>query len=171
MDLEKWNDYKKRSREWNIRVGYELLHSKAYKSLNYGPALKLLCWVHEKIRVEKIQGKRGKNRFQVKDNGHFSFLYTEANQRGLSDQQFSKALRELHSQGFLDVVKPGSSLKNDFSVYSLSERWKRFGLADFEQKEWPQSMYRIESGFQPGHDLLSKRKKAKPGRPKKKSYL
>ena len=142
-------------------MSYELLHSKAYESLQYGPAIKLLCFLHEKIRLEKLTGKKGKTRFQLKDNGHFSFTYKEGNHRGLSDQQFSKALRELHQAGFLDVYRAGSALKGDFSVYLLSDRWRLFGQPGFEKKEFPKSLYRIEAGFQVGHDLLQQRERAK----------
>ena len=31
---------------------YELLHSRAYLDLDYGPALKVLHWLHEKVRYE-----------------------------------------------------------------------------------------------------------------------
>jgi DNA-binding PadR family transcriptional regulator len=128
--------------------------------LKYVPGLKLLSWMHEKIRLEKIQGKRGKQRFQMKDDGKFSFTYKEGNYRGLSDQQFSRALRELHRVGFIEVHQVGSSRKKDFSIYSLSDRWKKFGEPGFEQKEFPTSLYRIEVGFRVGHDLLQKRIKA-----------
>ena len=161
MNEEQWDDYKRRSREWNIRVSYELLHSKAYTTLNYGPAIKLLNWMHEKIKVEKIQTRKGKNRYQVKDDGKFCFLYTEANLRGLSDTQFGRALRELHSHGFIDVGRAGSAMKGDFTIYLLSERWKYFDEPGFEEKEFPKSMYRIDSGFQVGHDFLWKRPKKK----------
>jgi hypothetical protein len=161
MNEEQWNEYCNRSKTWAIRIGYELLHSRAFKDLDYGPALKVLNWMYEKIRVEKIQGKRGKNRFQVKDNGQFSFLYKEANLRGLSDTQFGRALRELHSHGFVDVARAGSARKGDFTIYLLSERWKRFGQPGFDEKEFPKSMYQIDSGFQVGHDFLWKRPKRK----------
>ena len=161
MTNEDWNIYKKRSKEWNVRISFELLHSKAYLMLSYGPAIKLLSWMHEKIKVEKIQNKRGKQRFQIKDDGKFSFTYKEANHRGLSGFQLYKGLRELHSYGFLEVQRPGSSLRGDFSIYTLSDRWRLFGQPGFEEKEFPVSVHRIDSGFKLGNKVWRKREKLK----------
>ena len=147
MDLEQWKEYKKRSRDWNIRMKYELLHSAAYRDLNYAPALKVLNWFHEKIRVEKIEGRRGKQRFQVKDGGEMSFTYREAEHRGLTHQKFRRAIWELHHFGFLDVVRPGSSIKGDYSVFKLSSRWKGYGTPHFEEVQFPKSVHYINFGY------------------------
>jgi len=120
MDLEQWKEYERRSRDWTIRMKYELLHSTAYRDLNYAPAIKVLNWFHEKIKVEKIEGRRGKQRYRVKDGGEMSFTYKEAVHRGLTHQKFRKAIRELHRLGFVDVVRPGSSMKGDWTVFKLS---------------------------------------------------
>jgi len=158
MTKDAWDDYKRESKKWYpIQISRELLHSEAYAKLDYGPAIKLLCFLHEKLRYEKIIGKKGKDRWQIRDNGHFSFPYTEANHRGLSDVQFRKALLKLHGCGFLDVVQAGSALKGDFTIYTLSDRWKKFDEANFEKKDFPKSGYRIKVGFQPGHPLFRRK--------------
>ena len=146
MTDDQWKEYKKRSRGWSIRMSFEMLHSEAYKRLNYAPAIKALNWFHEKIKIEVNKGRRGKNRYQVID-GNISFPYREAILRGLSSQQFSKALRELHKLGFIEVVKPGSALKGDWTQFEFSERWKEFGTPNFTNLEFPKSVHWVNFGF------------------------
>ena len=33
MTAEQWEEYKRRSREWNIKVSFALLHSRAYAGI------------------------------------------------------------------------------------------------------------------------------------------
>lgn len=146
MNEDQWNEYKKRSRSWSIRIGFDLLHSEAYKKLNYGPALKVLNWFHEKIRLQVNKRKRGKNRYQIID-GDISFPYKEAGFRGLSSQQFSRALRELHRIGFIEIKKPGAALKGDFTVFAFSDRWKEYGTPNFKTIEFPKSIHWVNFGF------------------------
>jgi hypothetical protein len=143
---EKWADYVKRSKEWNISIPFEMLHSDAYKKLDYAPALKVLCWFHEKRQLRRIKGKRGKNRLQAV-NGDISFPYWEAILRGLTTKQYSRALKELHEVGFIDIKKPGSALRGDWTVYGLSDRWREYGTPNFKYLEFPKSVHWINFGF------------------------
>lgn len=148
MTDEQWNEYKKRSKDWNVKISFGLLHSKAYQELDYCPAVKVLNWFFEKIKGEWIAQRKGKQkRFQMTNNGEISFPYREAEHRGLSHQQFNKALRELHRVGFLDVTKPGSALKGDYSRFALSARWREYGTATFEAIEFPQSVHWVNFGY------------------------
>ena len=139
MTREEWADYLKRSRTWSVRVSHDLLHSQAYKSLKYGPGLKVLNWSHEKIRVRLDKKRRGFMRYEVVNNGEFVFPYSEAILRGLTVNQFSRALKELLGLGFIDVKKFGSGMMEDPTVFTLSQRWKEFGKPNFISKEWPKS--------------------------------
>ena len=161
MDLEKWKEYERKSRDWNIMMKYELLHSTAYRDLNYGPAIKVLNWFHEKIKVEKIEGRRGKQRYRVKDGGEMSFTYKEAAHRGLTHQKFRKAIGELHRLGFVDVVRPGSSMKGDWTVFRLSARWKAYGTPHFEEVEFPRSVHYINFGYGSSNRRLSREAEGK----------
>lgn len=147
MTQDQWDEFLKRSKGWSIMMSFELLHSEAYKKLNYGPALKVLNWFHEKIRLEKIEGKRGKNRYRRLNNGVIDFPYREAVYRGLSPQRFSKALKVLHRFGFIDVIKPGSALKGDNTQFILSDRWKAWGSRDFKEVNFPRSVCWRNFGF------------------------
>lgn len=148
MDIyDQWNDFLKRSRGWSIRMSFELLHSEAYRELTYAPALKVLNWFHEKIRFQVNKGKRGKNRYEVVNDGEIDFTYREAGIRGLTSHQFRNALRELNRIGFIDVKRPGSALKGDWTVFTLSERWKRYGTPSFDEREYPKSVHWVNFGF------------------------
>lgn len=136
-----WEAYKKRSKVRAIRKGFDLLHSKAYLSLRYSPAYMVLDWFLEKRRVRRINKRRGKGGWQTVNNGEISFPYEEARCRGLSDQQFSWALKRLHAVGFIDVTEPGSGMMGSYTKYALSERWREFGARDFKHVEFPKSNY------------------------------
>ena len=146
MTEEQWNEYKKRSRGWSIRMGFELLHSEAYMRLSYGPAIKALNWFYEKVKLEVNKARRGKNRYQV-INGDISFTYREAGFRGLSHHQFSNALKELHKFGFIEIMKPGSALKGDWTQFAFSERWREYGTSNFKGLEFPKSVFWRNFGF------------------------
>lgn len=147
MTEDQWKEYLKRSKTWSIRIGYDLLHSKAYQGLKYGPAIKVLNWFYEKIRFEVNKKKRGKDRYQILNDGKIDFTYREAIFRGLTAQKFSKALRELHEIGFIDVKKPGSALKGDWTAFKLSDRWREFGTPNFKYVEFPRSIHWVNFGF------------------------
>lgn len=146
MTDDQWNEYKKRSRGWSIRMSFELLHSEAYKRLSYSPAIKVLNWFYEKVKFEVNKGKRGKNRYQV-INGDISFTYREAGFRGMSHHQFSRALREVYQFGFIEVTRAGSALKGDFTRFEISDRWKDYGTYNFKGLEFPKSMYWVNFGY------------------------
>jgi len=141
MKEREWEEYKKRSRKWAIRMSYELLHSEAYRNLKYGPAVKCLNWFYEKVRFRVDRRKKGDKRYQPVDNGEISFTYEEALRRGVTNQQFSKSLKELHARGFIDIRKAGSGLMGDYTIYAISQRWKDFGMPQFEHAAFPKSNY------------------------------
>jgi len=143
--LKTWNDAKQRTRGWAVRIRFDLLHSDAYKSLNYAPALKVLNFFHEQLRYEKIKGKRSGNRYRLLNGGEFSFTYTDAILRGLTRAQYSRALKELHRMGFVDFVKAGSGLQKDYSIFTLSDRWQKYGSREFLEVKFPE---RAKFGFQ-----------------------
>jgi len=147
MDAEQWEAYKIRSRTWAIRLGYDLLHSKAYRAMDYGPAIKLLNWFYEKVRLKVDKKKRGGKRFVLIDGEDISFSYAEGERRGLSHHQFSKALQELHRFGFIDQKRPGSRLKGDWTAYAISERWREFGIPSFKEIPWRKSVLWRNFGF------------------------
>lgn len=147
MTEDQWNEFLKRSKGWSIRMSFELLHSEAYRKLNYGPALKVLNWFYEKIRIEVNKTKRGKDRYRIINNGEFEFTYREAGFRGLTAQQYRKALKELYELGFIEIKKPGSALKGDFTVFTLSDHWKAYKTPDDRRSDFPRSNLWRNFGF------------------------
>jgi hypothetical protein len=136
----KLDDYVKKahSGKWRIQIEHDLLNSKAFQGLKYIYSIKVLLWFYEKVRMEKNKYKRGFKRWTVLKDG-ISFTYEEAQIRGVANWQFSRALKELHSRGFIDFEKHGSGLMRDYSVYRLSDRWRLFGMPDFDEIHFPES--------------------------------
>ena len=151
MDEKEWSEHLERSKTWNILMGQDLLHSEAYKDLNYGPSVKTLNFFYEKVRLIKIKGKRrsGRNKFERVNSG-IVFSYDEAKFRGISGQQFSRALKELYVRGFIDVQKPGSGRRGDCTKFAISNRWRLFGKADFKILSFPRSLHWVNFGFKKG---------------------
>ena len=161
MTPEDWTKYLEKTKKWNIRMSHELLHSRAYTELSYAPSLKLLNWFYEKIEIKVNRRKRGAERYKFVNNGDIDFEYLEAKFRGLSHQQFRRALLDLHKYGFIEVARPGSVLKEMCTLYSLSDRWKKYGTSEFEDKEYPKSVHWINCGFGGLVDPEEARKKRK----------
>jgi hypothetical protein len=137
---KEWEVYKGRTKKRAIRKGFDLIHSEAYLSLRYAPSHKVLDWFLEKRKVIRHEKRKGKKRWEVV-NSPFSFTYEDARCRGLSDQQFSGALKELHALGFIDVVEHGAGMMKSYTQFALSERWRAYGPPDFKKIEFPGSNY------------------------------
>jgi hypothetical protein len=146
-----WEEYKRRSRRWAIRIEYGLLHSESYKKLTYAPALKVLNWFHEKLKVDVDKKRRGGKRYKARYDSPISFPYSEAGCRGLSVQQFSKAIKKLHAHGFIDIKQPGSGLEGDYTKYNLSMRWEKLGTPEFEHVEFPYQKRDVKNFGKKGH--------------------
>ena len=135
---EKFEQYCRRTRRWAIRIEFELLHSLAYTSVTYGPAVKVLNWFFEKRSISINKRKRGDKRYVVRDE-EILFTYEEAAARGLDHKKFARAIRELHARGFIDVVHLGSGLRGNPNKYRLSERWRAFRTDAFENVAFPEN--------------------------------
>jgi hypothetical protein len=48
-------------------------------------------------------------------------------------------LKELCKFGFIDIKRHGSGMRGDFSLFVISERWKKFGTSEFMQQQFPKS--------------------------------
>lgn len=135
-----WETYKRESKKRAIRKGFDLIHSEAYLSLRYAPSHKVLDWFLEKRRVIRHEKRKGKRSWEVVNNP-FSFTYEDARCRGLSDQQYSGALKELHTVGFIDVVEHGRGMMKSYTKFVLSERWRDYETPNFKHEEFPKSNY------------------------------
>lgn len=141
MRQEQWDERLQKTKKWKTLIFHELLDSKAFRDLKYAPTIKCLIWFYEKVEVRVDKRKRGEKRYQPINGGEISFTYQEALLRGLSNDQFSRALKELYQFGFIDVKRHGSGLQGDYTVFVLSERWRDYMTSRFIKKNFPKSSY------------------------------
>lgn len=125
-----------------IRIPFALLHSEAFRSLTYAPALKVLCWFHEKGEVVKVL-QHGRKKGYAMRYRDVSFTFAEAGFRGLDHKKFARALRELHERGFIDLSHRGS-WGRDASRYNLTHRWLDYGTIHFKHIPFPENTRDIE---------------------------
>ena len=123
----------------------EILTSRAFLSLKYPASycvylifcLKLIFPRKDKESRNRLN-RTGRESTGPLNSRELQFSYREAREfYGMSDGVFSRALRDLHRVGLIDVVKSGMGLKQSCNVYGLSERWRKFETDDFEDCEWP----------------------------------
>src|SRR5210317_486024 len=65
------------------------------------------------------------------NNGDLSYTYKEAS-KIMHRNTYAKALNELVTNGFIDVVRSGA-INKQCNIFSLSPRWKRYGTKHFEE--------------------------------------
>ncbi|MFA4918117.1 MAG: hypothetical protein WC581_02580 [Thermodesulfovibrionales bacterium] len=112
-----------------VPLTWEMLNSKAYKDLKYAPA-KALPFFLGKIKISYNDPQR----YSIE----ISFSYSEGNKYGFASATFSRVIKELIYKGFIDPIDKGG-LRSDgksLSLFTLSERWKRYGKDDFQLIEW-----------------------------------
>jgi hypothetical protein len=115
-----------------IVVEKSLLKSKAFRSLN-GTAKNVFFDFLMKRRFTsyKIPGSKRKG-FNLSNQGQLEYCYSEAEKNGIPRASFMRALDDLINNGLIDLHKRGSGTrKGDKSHYGISERWRKFGTADF----------------------------------------
>lgn len=109
-----------------VAITYEMINSKAFKKLS-GSALKALI-----LCMRKVKTNHPIERFKF----HFALTYPEARKQGLWDTSFHRGLKLLQQLGFIDFVLPGGKVgfQKKASLYRLSQRWKKYGTSEFEEK-------------------------------------
>jgi hypothetical protein len=106
-----------------------MLNHRAYKSLN-ASAAKALPYFLGKIKYPYHDRQRFCESFE--------FSYTEAETYRFSRSTFFRIICELVRKGFVDPVQKGGlrGFGKSFNRFKLSERWKRYDKANFEEKNW-----------------------------------
>lgn len=126
----------------NILIEHELFYSRAFNELSKSGIITLLrCLQKRKWDKTKIHGKKQ----TVYSNDGFIFPYTEAAFLGIKTTQFWKSIRRLIELGFLDLVYQGGwyqkhDKEKDYSVYQLSERWRKYDTPEFVKIEKPKAL-------------------------------
>jgi len=99
-----------------------MLESKAYLSLK-GFAPQLLILILGKRQFQK-HSRTGKQKRICINCDKLNITYTEfKNKYGISQPRMTRAIDELLAKGFITIVYPGGTYKQDKAVYALSENW------------------------------------------------
>jgi hypothetical protein len=114
-----------------IVIERALLNCEAFRTLNGQQKTVLLDFLMKrKIKSVKVGG--GMKVPMILNNGQLQYTYAEALERGITKPAFVRALDTLIERGFIDIAKQGTGGKHrDASLYSISDRWKKWGCQDF----------------------------------------
>ena len=135
-----------------------LLKSKAYRSLKTPTSYFVLGIFMTKRQLAKV-GRKGKERWDITNNGEIEFTYIEAKEKySISDGAFRNAIDELREKGFIDIAESGAGLYKSANKYSISDRWKLYGTQQYEKPK-PRPKGPINRGFKKGNQYGRKCKK------------
>ena len=117
-----------------VFVDRDILKSEVYRSLSYLARSVLLDF--QSKCVWRKQGAKGNRNWVIWNNGEIIFTYDEAGKRGYSRSGFRDAIDELVQNGFINIKRSGNGrCKGVVSLYSISDRWKSYGTANFIKKQ------------------------------------
>jgi len=107
----------------------------------------------------KLQGKPGKRRPVIVNNGEIVFTYREAQKKyGISSSRFRRALDELVEKGFIDIAATGMGVHKVTTYYAISERWRDYGTSEFKEAKRPKPSI-ANPGFRRGNKLWQEARK------------
>ncbi len=79
------------------------------------------------FEIDFAQQGGNKRNAVIINRDNIKLSYAEIRDRlGYGDKAIWTALKEFHERGFIETVKRGGGAKHDFSVYSISEKWRRW---------------------------------------------
>ncbi len=122
-----------RKRRPGIYLESELLASPAFAELNRTEIRVLLRFYQKRQIAKKRKGQKVRSK-EILNNGQISFTYNEANDMGISDSAFTRAIDGLLERGFIDITHSGEGMYRSVSLYAISTRWGRYGTEAFQQK-------------------------------------
>ena len=127
----------------NVLLNWEIMESKAFRDLSAADIR-----VYLRLLQKRKWTKRGRTITYTDEP--FGFPYSEATQAlGIGRSTFRRSIRRLYDRGFIKVEHQGGSFEGkDYSRYSLSEDWRRYGTLDFKPRQNLQTV-------RPGHDVRS----------------
>jgi len=100
----------------------EMLESEAYLSLK-GFAPQLLPLILLKRQFEN-HGSKGKQKRICVNCNRLNITYAEfKNKYGVTQPKMTRAIDQLLEKGFLSIVYPGGTFRQDKAVYALSNNW------------------------------------------------
>ena len=100
----------------------EMFESEAYLSLK-GFAPQLLTLILAK-RQFKNHGRKGKRKRICINCDKLNITYTEFNNKyGITQPRMTRSIDQLLEKGFLSIVYPGGTYRQDKAIYALSTSW------------------------------------------------
>ena len=118
-----------------ILIDAEMFYSEPFNALSASALRTLMrCLQKRKWKKERVGGRKK----IVYTNEGFIFPYAEAAFLNIGTTQFWKNMNQLIALGFIDLVYRGGwyqkhERERDYSVYRLSDRWKKYGTPEFER--------------------------------------
>lgn len=115
----------------------DLLTSRAVKAIRSPHTFRVLLEFYRRRTFHKPKNTRGKRAAAtIMNNGEITLPYRYAKiKMGIPQTTFSRCLDELVNLGFLDVSEPANGLHKMPTKWTICERWKRYGQADFVSVE------------------------------------
>ena len=133
-----------------VYIERPLIKSKAFQTLRL-PASHLVLMVFMTKRQIGIHKTSKREQFYIANNGEIEFTQKEALYKyGVSQGKFTRAIDELLSKGFIEIAATGAGVHKIKTLYTISERWRDYGKADFEPSP-PRKKKPINGGFRKGN--------------------
>jgi len=144
------NTESNKNRSKVVVLEQRLLKSMAYRSLRTPTAYFVLGIFMTKRQLVKV-GRRGKEQWDIANNGEIVFTYKEAEGTYcMSSGAFRDAIDELREKGFIDIAATGMGVHKVTTFYSISDRWKQYGTPEYKKPK-PRPKGPINRGFQKGN--------------------
>ena len=146
-------DYIHRKSDSPIFFDREVIFSPAWRDLNTANALRVYVDFLSRRRFQKPKGRsKAKRKWMFVNNGEIIYTYTEAEELGMSQSTFNRAIDSLIDHGFIDIEESGVGMYKCATKYWISDRWRQWGTPHFEKRARPKrKRWRSDIGFQPGH--------------------
>jgi len=117
-----------------IYLESELLDSRAFRELT-PTAIHVYLAFLRKRRFTRDKSKRGRKSWQFVNNGQLEFTYAEAFHKfGIKQGAFREARDLLVNVGLMDIAQSSAGLYKVKMLYGVSERWRCYGTAQFQDK-------------------------------------
>ena len=148
-----------------IIIEPDIFYSHAFTELSAsGIRVLMRCLQKRKWSKVKIRGKKQ----IVYNNDGFIFPYAEADFLHIKTTQFWKNIKKLVEVGFIEIIHQGgwyqkNEKEKDYSVYRLSDRWKKYGTQEFKKIEKPkvlQSNYYVRKNIERQKAKTTSRKRS-----------
>lgn len=137
----------------NLFIDKRIPTSKAFLALTSPAAIRVLFVFFTKRQVAKLDMKRGRQQYAVTNNGEIVFTYEEAKAKlGITGSTFNRALDQLVAVGFVDIARTGMGVHKVTTLYSLPDRWVKYGTPEFKPKKRAKAS-NLGVGFKKGNTL------------------